>query len=266
MPLVLILDVWNGASGRTSIMSLLLVIESDVARGRRIEETVSGTNHRVLIADSVTRALELAKTGTPDLVLVGVPTDMDQIRAIASIRKEPDSKEIPIALLAEGADPAMVQRLKQLGVMGIVSPQAPPDLLKRKVLSAIAGADKLQLQLALKRSNHVNVKRAQGQTRISLVSNLRDHAFAELRVVLNAFFLRLIKNDQIILDIRLVPEMPPGDARLVEQIVTVLGGNRVIILAGKHLGLLVSGTELASTNTVFLSEEELEAHLSKVKS
>lgn len=265
MPHALVCGLWRDASGRNLIMSLLLVIESDGPRGRRIEEALGGSNHRVLICESLARALELAKTGSPDLFLVGVPADSDPVRAIAGIRKETDLKEIPVALLADGADPSMITRLKQLAVMGIVSPTASEDQLKRKLLSALAGADKIQLQLALKRSNHVNVKRAQGQTRISLVSNLREHAFAELRVVLNAFFLRLIKNDQIVLDIRLVPEMPPGDARLVEQIVTVLGGSKVIILAGKHLGLLVSGTELASTNTVFLSEEELDAHMSKKK-
>lgn len=246
-------------------MSLLLVIDADADKCRRVEDALTGTAHRVLAAPTVVRGMELAKTGSPDLILVGTPSDAEALRAISSIRKEADAKEIPIALLAETADPSTVQRLKQLAVMGMVSPVAAPDQLKKKLLSAIAGAEKLQLQLALKRSNHVNVKRAQGQTRISLLSNLREHSFAELRVVLNAFFLRLIKNDQIILDIRLVPEMPPGDARLVEQIVTVLGGSKVILLAGKHLGLLVSGTELATTNTVFLSEEELEAHLRKKK-
>lgn len=170
---------------------------------------MSGTIHRVLIADSVSRAMELAKAGSPDLLLVGVPTDSDPLRAIASIRKEPDSREIPSAL-ADGADPAMVLRLKQLAVMGIVSPTAPPEQLKKKVLSAIAGADKIQLQSGLKRSNHVNVKRAQGQTRISLVSNLREHAFAVLCVVLNAFFLRLIKNDQIVLQTVWCPRCRQG--------------------------------------------------------
>lgn len=244
-------------------MSLILVIEADARRCHRIEEALGGTNHRVLAADTLARGMELSRTGSPDLILVGTPKDADTLSAISHIRKEGDAKETPVILMAENADPAAVGRLKQLNVLGILSPEAALDQLRRKVLAAIAAAEKLQLGQALKRSHHVNVKRAQGQTRITVLSALREYALGELKVVLNAFFLKLIRNDLVILDIRHIPEIPPGDARLVEQIVTVLGAEKVILVAGKHLGLLVSGTELASTNKVFLSEEELNAHLQK---
>jgi len=244
-------------------MSLILAIETDARRCHRIEEALAGTAHRLLAADTLARGMELSRNGSPDLIFVGTPKDADTLSAISHIRKEGDAKETPIVLLGESTDPAILGRLKQLSVLGVLSPEAPLDQLRRKVLAAVAAAEKMQLEQALKRSHHVNVKRAQGQTRITILSGLREHALGELKVVLNAFFLKLIRNDLVILDLRHIPEIPPGDARLIEQIVTVLGADKVLLVCGKHLGLLVSNTDLASSNKVFLSEEELNAHLQK---
>lgn len=242
-------------------MALLLVIDADARKCHRIDEAILGTQHRLLSAETLTRGLELCRTGSPDLVFVGTPNDADSLSAIAHIRREADAKETPIVLLSDSVDPQAVPRLKQLSVMGVVSAEAPLDVLRRKVFSAVSGAEKIQVQHALKRAHHVQVRRAAGRTTIAVFSNLREYALAELKVVLNPFFLKLVRNDALILDLRHVPEIPSGDARLVEQIVTVLGGPKVILLSGKHLGTLIEHTELSQHNRVLLTEEEVEGAL-----
>lgn len=242
-------------------MALLLVIDADARKCHRIDEAIMGTQHRLLSAGTLSRGLELCRTGSPDLVFVGTPSDADSLNAIAHVRRDANAKETPIVLLSEDVDPQAVPRLKQLAVMGVVSAEAPLDVLRRKVSSAISGAEKLQVQQTLKRAHHVQVRRATGRTTIAVFSNVREYALAELKVVLNAFFLKLVRNDAVILDLRQVPEIPAGDARLVEQIVTVLGGPKVIVLAGKHLGTLLEHTELGQTNKVILTEEEIDGSL-----
>jgi hypothetical protein len=126
-------------------------------------------------------------------------------------------------------------------------------------------AEKLRLQQELKRANHINVSRKGGRTQVTVLSNLKDFALPEAKVVFNHFFLKLIKPDIVILDIRQVPEIPPTELRILDQFVTVLGGEKVLVLAGKHLGSIVSQTEIGSRNKVFFSSEEMDTFLARKK-
>lgn len=244
-------------------MSLILIIDSDASHVARVEQSLKGTAHRLLTAESQARGLELVRSGNPDLILIASSGD-EAIKLISGLRKDPAARDTGIVLI-DVMTPALVPRLKQLGVLGVISPDLDPGSLAKKVASALSIVEKTKLEHALKRTNHIQVTRKPGRVDLAVLSGIKEYALPEARVVLNPFFLKLIKHDLVVLDIRQVPSLSDAELRMVEQFVTVLGGPAVLVLAGKHLGMIVAQTELGTKNKVFFTSEELEAHVVKSK-
>ncbi|HNJ05981.1 MAG TPA: hypothetical protein PLB73_17100, partial [Leptospiraceae bacterium] len=247
-------------------VSLVLLIDADPNQVSKFEHAMQGSEVRLLTASNLARGLELAKSGSPDLIMVGATEkSTDSISVISNLRKEHTTREIGICLISAPLEKGLILRLKQLAVLDIVPPSMQAADLRGRVERAVAVAEKLRLQQELKRANHINVSRKGGRTQVTVLSNLKDFALPEAKVVFNHFFLKLIKPDIVILDIRQVPEIPPTELRILDQFVTVLGGEKVLVLAGKHLGSIVSQTEIGSRNKVFFSSEEMDTFLARKK-
>lgn len=243
-------------------MSLIIIIDASPAQGRLFEQSMAGLRHRLLITQSAVRGVELAQSGNPDLILISPDEQIDGIQILGTLRRDPITREIAVALMQKAPNPAILPRLKQLGVVEIIEPGTAAEPLRGKLLSALLTAEKQKLTRNLKRANHIQVKRQHGRTDIILLSGLKDYAVPEARTVLNPFFLKLIKDDTVILDIRAIPNIPETDVRLLEEMIASISSPRIHLLAGRHLGLLVSETDLAMTLPLFFSVEELEKHLS----
>lgn len=243
-------------------MSLIIVIDASPAQGRAVEQSLAGLRHRLLITQSAARGIELAQSGNPDLILISPDEHIDGIQILGTLRRDPITREIAVALIQHAPNPAIVPRLKQLGVVEIIEPGTQAEGLRKKLMGALLTAEKQKLTRNLKRANHIQVKRQNGRTDIVLLSGLKDYAVPEARTVLNPFFLKLIKSDLVILDIRAIPHIPETELRLLEEMMATIASPRIHLLAGRHLGLIVSETDLAMTMPVFFSAEELEKHLS----
>jgi len=243
-------------------MSLIIVIDASPAQGRAVEQSLAGLRHRLLITQSPARGIELAQSGNPDLILISPDQQIDGIQILGTLRRDPITREVAVALMQHAPNPSILPRLKQLGVVEIIEPGSQPELLRSKLTAALMTAEKEKLLRNLKRANHIQVKRQKGRTDIALLSGLKDYAVPEARTVLNPFFLRLIKSDIVILDIRAIPNIPETEVRLLEDMIATIGSTRMHLLAGRHLGLILAETDLAVDTPVFFSAEELEKHLS----
>lgn len=243
-------------------MALIIVIDASPAQGRAVEQSLAGLRHRLLITQSAARGVELAQSGNPDLILISPDDHIDGIQILGTLRRDPITREVAVALMQHAPNPAIVPRLKQLGVVEIIEPRSEPALLRSKLMAALITAEKQKLLRNLKRANHIQVKRQKGRTDIALLSGLKDFAVPEARTVLNPFFLKLIKADTVILDIRAIPNIPETEVRLLEDMIATIGSTRMHLLAGRHLGLILAETDLSASTPVFFSSEELEKHLS----
>ncbi len=245
-------------------MSSVLLIDADPNQVSHIDHALRGSELRFFSASTLSRGLELARSGSPDLILVGATEkSTDSISVIQQLRKDAVTRETGIVLVSNPPDKSQIMRLKQLAVLDVMPPGQPPEEMRARIQRAAMVAGKLRLQQELKRANHIQIARKGGRTDVTILSNLKEFALPEAKVVFNHFFLKLIKPDIVVLDVRQVPEIPVSEVRILEQFVTVLGGEKVLILAGKHLGLLVSQTEVGSKNKVFFSSEEMDAFLAK---
>ncbi|HMW58390.1 MAG TPA: response regulator [Leptospiraceae bacterium] len=249
--------------GPLFLMALIVIIDSDLTQARALEGALAGLRHRILATQSAARGIELAQSGNPDLILLNPEnSQMDGIQILASLRKDPITKEIAVALVQRQPDAALLPRLRQLGVVDTISPGLTQDLLRKKILQSLVLAEKHKLDHNLKRANHIHVRRTPGRTDISILSGLKEFSFQEAKTVLNPFFVRLTKNDSMVLDIRAIPNINETELPLLQQIIDLVANEKLILIAGRHLGLLIAETEIGETVPTFFTQEEAEQHLS----
>ena len=108
--------------GPLFLMALIVIIDSDLTQARALEGALAGLRHRILATQSAARGIELAQSGNPDLILLNPEnSQMDGIQILASLRKDPITKEIAVALVQRQPDAALLPRLRQLGVVDTIS-------------------------------------------------------------------------------------------------------------------------------------------------
>ena len=87
---------------------------------------------------------------------------------------------------------------------------------------------------------------------------------SDVQRVFSGTFLKQIKNDALVLDLRALPELSEKETAVIDKLVSKLAQrSRVHILAGRHFGALVTFSDLENRADLFLTREELELFLSE---
>ena len=78
-------------------------------------------------------------------------------------------------------------------------------------------------------------------------------------------FLRTVEMGQCCIDVRDIPDMTLDEVKVFEKIVALFGTKRVSIIAGKHLGKIIAGSDLSEKANLFMSLEDYVVFLKTAK-
>jgi two-component system alkaline phosphatase synthesis response regulator PhoP len=117
---------------RKKKMAKILIVEDDPTTVQLIEFLLKKNNFEVLIAHNGVEALEIAKKEKSDLILMDVMMPkMDGIEAIEKLKKDENTRDIPIVILSALGQEMDVMRGLQAGASSyIVKPFSPKELLE----------------------------------------------------------------------------------------------------------------------------------------
>jgi len=112
-------------------MAKILIVEDDPTTVQLIEFLLKKNNFEVLIAYNGEEALQIAKKEKLDLILMDVMMPkMDGIEAIEKLKKDENTRDIPIIILSALGQEMDVMRGLQAGASSyIVKPFSPQELL-----------------------------------------------------------------------------------------------------------------------------------------
>lgn len=112
-------------------MAKILIVEDDPTTVQLIEFLLKKNNFEVLIAYNGVEALQIAKKEKLDLILMDVMMPkMDGIEAIEKLKKDENTRDIPIIILSALGQEMDVMRGLQVGASSyIVKPFSPQELL-----------------------------------------------------------------------------------------------------------------------------------------
>ena len=85
----------------------------------------------------------------------------------------------------------------------------------------------------------------------------------ELKNLLTPPFLKSIQSDFIAIDLRNIPDLPLEEAMILEKLLALFGANRTSLVAGKHMGVLISSTNIQDKAEIFMSMAEFDTYVEK---
>jgi len=116
---------------------LVIDDEEDIREVARLSLELVG-QYQVLTASSGRDGLDSARSHRPDAILLDVMMpDMDGPAALAELRADPSTRDIPVQFLTAKTQQAERMRLAQLGAAGILTKPFDPLKLSADVASAL---------------------------------------------------------------------------------------------------------------------------------
>lgn len=102
---------------QTARERLVLYIEDNPANMRLVKKILTGLGGvKLLTAESAEAGLELARTGRPHLILMDINLPgMDGFEALGLLRKNPETRDIPVVAVTASAMQDQVKRITSAG-------------------------------------------------------------------------------------------------------------------------------------------------------
>lgn len=244
-------------------MHLILIIDTDINELSALEYYLSGLRYRVVGTARAKKGLEFALSAPPDLLIIGLTLkDKESIENLALIKKDAITKDTPVLGIYSENNPYFIEKMKTLGVTSYLIQPVDKYTLIEKVKSILEATKIKKDREIQERVRHIEiVQEVLGRTTIQFYSGISKYVAHEIRHVFTRDFLASIANDIVTIDIRFIPSLDIEDLNILEKILLLFGDKKINILTGRHLGIILSETELGEKANLFMSKEELEEFL-----
>ena len=236
-----------------------MVIESEQGAIQDLELVFQGLRQRVVITRFSSQLQDYIKSSNPDISLVAISMkDRKELEFVLEIKEDAITKAIPIVAVIQNENDSFLQNYKQLGFMDYLKKPYERYTLLKKIESILnqtkrKGNDKID-----ELGNYVTINKTLGRTNIVFRGSTKKNIVQEIRKVITPLFLKSIVKDLIIIDIRQVYDFEEDEIKIFEKILTIFDRLNVAVIAGRHLGDIVSETEIQEKIHVFMSQKELE--------
>ncbi len=241
-------------------MNTVLAIDDDKTTLNLITAQLGAMGYRVFTESSGRQGVEIAKSFNPDIILLDLHMPgMDGMQVLSALRRDRATKDIPVMMLtAEKGKDSVIEAMRNGVVDYIVKPYIP-EVLRKKITSVIG------LRLGVNPDNFddlIDVSRKGDLALVTMRGGISTEAFeAELKTVFNPFFMKQLQGKKCIFDIRAVNDLLDPEIRTLMKYVESFKNTELHIVAGKHYGVLVSGSDIEEVAGLYLSFSDLELAL-----
>jgi CheY-like chemotaxis protein len=239
-------------------MHLVLVIDKKNRTVDKLEYFLRGHRYRVVSTTDYKKGIVYSRSGSPDIILLGIyPDSKESLQTVVALKRDPVSRDIPVLALFSTDDQSFIKKINRIGITDQIEyPSFDQEHVLSKVQEILLQEEKHREEKVLSRNTHILVEQpSKGLTVISFKSGLRKYVLPEIRTVFNAEFLNTIIEDDIVLDLRDIQDIAPDELIIIETLITMFK-KKIGIIAGKHLGVILSQTDIESRTSLFMSMDE----------
>ncbi|TAL39370.1 MAG: response regulator [Spirochaetes bacterium] len=246
-------------------MHLILAIDDEKTTLRLLDEQLKNLGYQVITAQSAQEGIGLARTGNPDLILLDVMMPrMTGFEALRVLKKDEQLKPIPVIILTAKSKHDDVVTAMGLGAIDYMVKPHEIHALNQKIESALQIGKIHKLKELAERTEYIQVARGGKTTMITFLKGIRDRAvLQEARKIFTPFFVKLVKSDDIVFDLRRLDDMSEEDVKAISVILTIFAGSEVHLVAGRHYGSLVGGADFGDTIRLHISMGDLDIYLAQ---
>ncbi len=241
-------------------MNTVLAIDDDKTTLNLLNIQLSELGYRIFTESSGRQGLEIAKSFNPDIVLLDLHMPgMDGFQVLSALKKDKATKDIPVMMLTSDKGKASVIDAMRHGVVDYIVKPYNPQNLDKKIKSVIGLRGHLQ---ADSYDDLIEVSRKGDMALVTMRGGISTKEFqSDVRTVFNAFFLKQIHGKKCIFDIRAVADMSESDLKSLKTYTEIFKDTELHIVAGKHYGTIVAGSDIEETVSLYLSFGDLELAL-----
>ncbi len=248
-------------------MDVIIAIDTESEYLDNTESLLSGAKYNFVKATEYKKGMDYVKTTPPDLLMIGInKIDKELIETVQFLKKHAHTKNVPILGIYKEQKRADIENGFKLGISAYLVQPLEKHRLLDKVKSLMEISKENQSDKILTRKNHIIIENPMpGLTKIIFKSGIQKYVLPQVKKTFNMEFLRTIEMGQCCIDIRDIPEMTLDEAKVFEKIVALFGVKKVSIIAGKHLGKIISGSDLSDKANLFMSMEDYVVFLKAAK-
>ncbi|MDX1959349.1 MAG: hypothetical protein SFU98_12290 [Leptospiraceae bacterium] len=236
-------------------MEIVLGIEIDKQDEEGLRDILSGIKQKVIVVNFFDKVDEYVRSSRPDLIFLAIdPTSKPFLDYIRKLKQEPNTKDIPVIALLSKRDNNFQIIYKRLGFADYMLKPLSKDAVHLKIHEHLAHA-----KLNKPKMNHIEIERTPARSAVIFNAGLAKFVLPEIKNVLTPPVLKAIINTNLCIDIRNVPSIAPEEIIILERLLGIFGTNKKIgIIAGKHMGILYSASNLEDKANLFMSMEEFD--------
>ena len=248
-------------------MDIILAIDDDVNLLRLLEAQLTPAGFSVTTASSGRSGLQMARTGSPALILLDiVMPDMDGFAVLHALQQEEASKRIPVIMLSAQSEKNAVISAMRYGVSDYIVKPYDITMLTHKIHSAISYSRMQRYQEENTRSELIRVMRGSGRTVIIFEGQLSNpRMIDEAKSIFNRFFMTMAAKDELVFDLRNTPKIEAKDLPVLKVMIALFPSRVVHIIAGRHYGEIVQDSTIGTDDLaqLYVSAGDMEIALTK---
>ncbi|MBP7282957.1 MAG: hypothetical protein KBA66_15345 [Leptospiraceae bacterium] len=248
-------------------MEVIIAIDTEPEYLNNTESLLSGAKYNFVKANEFKKGMDYVKTATPDLLMIGInKIDKELIDTIQFFKKNNTTKNIPILGIYKEQKRADIENGFRLGISAYLVQPLDKHRLLDKVKELMEISKESQSDKILSRKSHITIENpAPGLTKVTFKSGIQKYVLPQVKKTFNMEFLRTVEMGQCCIDVRDIPDMTLDEVKVFEKIVALFGTKRVSIIAGKHLGKIIAGSDLSEKANLFMSLEDYVVFLKTAK-
>ncbi|HNC00992.1 MAG TPA: hypothetical protein PLP33_09750 [Leptospiraceae bacterium] len=248
-------------------MEVIIAIDPESEYLDNTESLLSGAKYNFVKANEFKKGMDYVKTATPDLLMIGIKKiDKELIDTIQFFKKNSNTKNIPILGIYKEQKRSDIENGFKLGINAYLVQPLDKHRLLDKVKELMEISKENQSDQIMTRKNHILIENpTPGLTKITFKSGIYKYVLPQVKKTFNMEFLRTVELNQCCIDIRDIPEMTMDEVSMFEKIVGLFGSKKISIIAGKHLGKIIAGSELSDKANLFMSLEDYVVFLKAAK-
>ena len=247
--------------------AIILIIDDEPVTLKLLEEQLSPLGYRIFTSLSGMQGIETAKSLNPNLIMLDLKMPhMDGFQVLKNLREDEITKNIPIMMLTSVKERDTVIKAMRSGVVDYTVKPYDIDSMRNKIKSALHYSEMKRRELAEEKSERIFTSRDDEMILISFRSNLREkELLSEARTVFNPVFFKQIMNRICIIDLRGVLDFEPADVRILEVLVKLFADREVLLVAGRHYGMIAAEANFEDSTQIFISFGDMELYRTKKK-
>lgn len=249
-----------------NIQGLILLIDDSKVVLKATSDMLKKDNHTIVTASTGQDGLQLAQTGSPDLILLDVEMPgMDGYAVIKELKKNEMTKHIPIVMHSSKTKREDILTAMKLGITDYISKSTTQAALSAKVKTALTQGRLAREQHAKNVTTNIVVDRSAANVFITFRYTLKsEDAIAERKRVFSSAFIQKIKNENVIMDFRQITSMDSDELKQLTYIFGYLYDREFHVICGKNYGPIVSEYDTEENIRFFISPGDVALFIEKL--